>query len=172
MAKLKFGCVQGGFAPVRYGKEFFYSGCRDTEIRAPSSPVLHKRFHSCHVVIRAARLERAAMTSAALCNPLPSKCVITDGLTRDTGNPFCQRVCVHTSEHTRADRGICMCCVCMHANECLLHDCLLMCMCNCVDVYKHTDIFMPCTGSSRYICAWDHMGPPTQVPTPPDLCSA
>lgn len=65
----------------------------ETEIRAPSSPVLHKRLHSGHVVIIAARLERAAMTSAALCNPLPSKCVITDGVIGTQGT-HSVRVCV------------------------------------------------------------------------------
>lgn len=142
MAKLKFGCVQGGFAPVRYGKEFFYSGCRDTEIRAPSSPVLHKRFHSCHVVIRAARLERAAMTSAALCNPLPSKCVITDGLTETRGTHSVREfVCTRLSTQEQTEAFVCAVYACMQMSV----YCMIACLCVCATVWM-------CINTQTYSC--------------------
>lgn len=132
----------------------FYSGCRDTEIRAPSSPVLHKRFHSCHVVIRAARLERAAMISAALCNPLPSKRVITDGVIETQGTHFV-RVSVHRHQSIQEQRETFVCAVyaCMQLSVYCMIACVCVCVCMYVDVCKHTDIFMPCMDASTYMCA-------------------
>lgn len=131
--------------------------------------MLHKRFHSCHVVIRAARVERAAMISAALCNPLPSKqSVITDGLIETLGT-HSVRETVHTHQSAQEQIGAFVCAVyaCMQMSV----YCMIACMCvhatawMCMNTHSHA-----MHGFKQvYVCR-DHMGPPTQVPTQPDLC--
>lgn len=133
--------------------------------------MLHKRFHSCHVVIRAARVERAAMISAALCNPLPSKqSVITDGLIETLGT-HSVRETVHTHQSAQEQIGAFVCAVyaCMQMSV----YCMIACMCvhatawMCMNTHSHA-----MHGFKQvYVCR-DHMGPPTQVPTQPEVCTA
>lgn len=81
------------------------------EIRAPSSPVLHKRFYSRHVEIGAARLERSAMISAALCNASSQQMFDHTWGVRDTETPFCQLpgefLRARQSAQEQKERGVC-----------------------------------------------------------------
>lgn len=73
--------------------------------------MLHKRFYSCHVEIGAARLERAAMISAALCSPSSQQMFDHRWGVRDKESPFCQllREFICTSAHKTRYREAYVC---------------------------------------------------------------